>query len=151
MMMKARASQGCPHAAEWLKNYELEKAKEAKEKSEKIEKKTEKTEEKPKKRSWRDAPPIQDRVVGSSHNEEFTVEELKEMAAKGCPLSRMKLKELEEEGVIEPDYKALESMAAQGCPMAKAKLARLAGKLTFNRPIGGVYNTESFVAITSII
>ena len=69
------------------------------------------------------------RVVGSNHDEEFTVEELKEMAAKGCPLSRMKLKELEEDGVIEPDYEQLESMASQGCPMAKAKLAKLAGKI----------------------
>ena len=57
MMMKARASQGCPHAAEWLKNYELEKAKEAKEKSKKVE-------QKPKpKRTWKDAPPIEDRIV----------------------------------------------------------------------------------------
>ena len=69
------------------------------------------------------------RVVGSNHDEEFTVEELKEMAANGCALSRMKLKELEEDGVIEPDYKQLESMASQGCPMAKAKLAKLAGKI----------------------
>ena len=51
------------------------------------------------------------------------------MAANGCALSRMKLKELEEDGVIEPDYKQLESMASQGCPMAKAKLAKLAGKI----------------------
>ena len=73
------------------------------------------------------------RVVGSNHDEEFTVEELKEMAAKGCPLSRMKLKELEEDGIIEPDYKQLESMASQGCPMAKAKLAKLAGKIFLNK------------------
>ena len=55
MMMKARASQGCPHAAEWLKNYELEKAKEAKEKAKKVEQKP--------KRTWKDAPPIEDRIV----------------------------------------------------------------------------------------
>ena len=57
-MMKARASQGCPHAAEWLKNYELEKAKEAKEKAKIVEQK-----QKPKRRTWKDAPPIEDRIV----------------------------------------------------------------------------------------
>lgn len=96
-MMKMRAAQGCPHAAKFLKD--LEKAKLA------------------------EYPPIEDRVVGTQHEEEYSIDELKEMAARGCNLSKMKLQELEAQAGAE--LEKIKTMAAQGCPHAKAKLAKL--------------------------
>ena len=88
--MKMRAAQGCPQAAKFLRDLEEEKLKAQK---------------------WVNGkpPPIADRVVGSGHDEEFTVEELKQMAAQGCPLSKMKLAEMVAEGLIEPPQESVEA------------------------------------------
>merc|ERR1712048_556745 len=94
--MKMRAAHGCPHAAEFLKNLEAEKVKK------KIN------------------PPIEDRVLGSRvEDEEYTVQELRELAAKGNGLAQLKLQELAEEN-LEAEVAQLKAAAAQGCPRAKA-------------------------------
>ena len=103
-IMKMRAAQGCPHAAKYLKDLEAEKVKNSK---------------------WDPdlGPPIEDRIVGSSHDDEYSIEELEGMAAKGDGLARAKLAEIKANE--KPDIEQLKAMAEQGCPMARAKLAKI--------------------------
>merc|ERR1712050_39220 len=92
--MKMRAAQGCPHAAEFLRNLEAKK----------VQKKIN--------------PPIEDRVLGSAANdEEYTIQELRDLAAKGNGLAQLKLQELAQEN-LDAEIAQWEGMAAQGCPMA---------------------------------
>lgn len=97
--LKLRAAEGCPHSARMLVEFENMKKR-------------------------NEPPPISARILPEDGDDEFTIEELKKMAAMGNGLAAQKLRELDP-SFFEPDVDELEKRAEAGCPVARAQLASM--------------------------